>query len=212
MSEKLVLELYERVATLENKVAALEKILSGVVIAKEPDTEAIIKAKGKYRNLSKYLAKSGKDVIDLTFPEIEEIIQDKLPPCARDHRANWSNTRSISLARSWMDVGYRTTTVNVEKEQVRFERALSNKSMSKYEPLGKYLYKTGQDRVVLDFAEIEQRILGFELIESLKKHEAAWYGTYTASPTHVWKKAWCAWGYQVERVSLTDRQVAFYKV
>jgi len=211
MSEKLVLELYERVATLENKVAALEQLLSGAVIAKAPDTEIITKAKGKYKNLSNYLAKSGKDVIDLTFPEIEEILQDTLPPCARDHRANWSNTRSISLARSWMDVGYRTTTVDVYNEKVRFERALSNKSMSKYEPLGKYLHKTGQERVVLSFTELE-RILGFELIDSLQKHEAAWYGTFTASPTHVWKKAWCAWGYQVERVNLTERQVAFYKL
>lgn len=211
MSEKLVLELYERVATLENKVATLEKLLSNVVIAKEPDTEVITKAKGKYKNLANYLTKSGKDVIDLTFAEIEEILQDSLPPCARDHRANWSNTRSISLARSWMDVGYRTTTVDVCKENVRFERALSNKSMSKYEPMGKYLYKTGQERVVLTFAEFE-RIVGFEMIESLKKHEAAWYGTFTASPTHVWKKAWCAYGYQVERVSLDEGKVVFYKL
>ena len=78
--------------------------------------------------------------------------------------------------------------------------------MSKYEPLGKYLERIGQKRITLEFTEIES-ILGFDLIDTLRKHPAAWYGTAEKSPTHVLKN-----GYEVETVSLEQEQVAFYKV
>jgi len=212
MSEKLLLELYDRVATLENKVAALEQLSIGA-ITETPDTEkpSEIKSKGKYKNLSDYLANSGKEIVDLTFAEIEEIMQDELPPCAREHRANWSNTTTISLTRSWMSVGYRTTMVDLPNEKVRFEKMEGKKTMSKYDALGQYLEKSGQKKVALTFSEIEE-ILGFELIESLRKHEVAWYGASEKSPTHVWKKVWCSYGYQVDTVSLDNENVVFYKI
>lgn len=207
MSEKLILELYERVATLESKVAALEK-------EKRVDDGAY-EVKGKYRLLSDYLVGSGKNEIVLNFSQIEEILQEKLPPSARQHRATWSNTQTIALSKSWYNVGYRTVDVDMKNEVVKFERANSakegNLTMSKYEPLGKYLEKIGKQRIQLNFSEIEA-VLGFELIGTLKKHPAAWYGTAEKSPTHVWKKVWHSYGYEVETVNLQQEHVVFYKV
>ena len=207
MSEKLILELYERVATLESKVAALEK--------EKQTSDGIGEVKGKYRLLSDYLAGSGKNEIILNFSQIEEILQEKLPPSARQHRANWSNTQTIALCKAWYNVGYRTVDVDMEREIVKFEKANSakegNLTMSKYEPLGKYLEQLGKKRIPLNFCEIES-VLGFGLIESLKKHPMAWYGTADKSPTHVWKKVWCAYGYEVETVNLEEERVVFCKV
>ena len=207
MSEKLILELYERVAILESKVEALEK--------QNQANDGISEIKGKYRLLSDYLVGSGKNEIVLTFSQIEEILEEKLPPSARQHRANWSNTQTIALPKSWYNVGYRTVDVDMQKEIVKFERANSAKegslTMSKYEPLGKYLERIGQKRITLKFTEIES-VLGFDLIDTLRKHAAAWYGTAEKSPTHVWKKVWCAYGYEVETVNLEQEQVVFYKV
>ena len=86
-----------------------------------------------------------------------------------------------------------------------------NITISKYEPLGKYLEKTGLNKVTLLFSEIEN-ILGFGLIDSLRKHQIAWYGAAEKSPTHVWKKVWCKYGYQVETVNLEEEKVVFYKL
>ena len=146
MSETLLLELYERVAALEKKtpnsneqriialeekVAALEKALADSVSAektgKNPPAERAVRnppaeRRGKYRYLSNYLLKSGKDVIELTFSQIEEILQAKLPPSARQNRTMWANTKTHSNALSWMNVGYYTADLDMENETVKFER------------------------------------------------------------------------------------------
>ena len=217
MSDKLILELYERVVTLEDKVAILENAMSekqsaNTVCGRDED---VVEIKGKYRLLSDYLVSTGKNEITLTFSEIEEILHEKLPPSARLHRANWSNTQTLALAKSWYNVGYRTVEVDMTNEIIKFERANSAKegslTMSKYEPLGKYLEQSGERQLSLSFFEIEN-ILGFELIDSLRKHPMAWYGAAEKSPTHVWKKVWCAYGYEVKTVDLDVGQVVFHKV
>ncbi|MCL2751974.1 MAG: hypothetical protein FWE62_04365 [Firmicutes bacterium] len=214
MNDKLLLELFERVVTLEEKVAALEKA------AANPQSETVVvesfgEVKGKYRYLSDYLLSSDKDIITLTFSKIEEIIGEKLPPSAREHRAMWANTQTHSLSRAWFNIGFRTTEVDIDNERAKFERVRftseGKATMSKYEPLGQYLEKSGKEKVELSFSEIEN-ILGFKLIDSLRKHQIAWYGAAEKSPTHVWKKVWCSYGYQVETVNLDEGCVVFCKV
>ncbi|MCL2371069.1 MAG: hypothetical protein FWC80_07585 [Firmicutes bacterium] len=216
MSEKLILELYERVATLENKVTALEVFLETQANdTSKCNVKPIGEVKGKYRLLSDYLVSNDKNIVVLKFSDIEDILQEKLPPSARKHRENWSNTQTLSIPRAWLNVGYRSVEVDMRNEVVKFEKANSakegNLTMSKYEPLGKYLERTGHNQVSLSFSEIEN-ILGFELIESLKKHPMTWYGVAEKSPTHVWKKVWCAYGYEVKTVDLDAKKVVFYKV
>ena len=122
MSEKLLLELYERIVTLENKVAKLEQATAQKLPDEKNKGKTISDVNGKYRYLADYLASSGEDIIDLTFTELEKIIRSKLPDSCRKHRAIWANSDSHSIAVAWIAAGYRTTTVDITGERVRFER------------------------------------------------------------------------------------------
>ena len=59
----------------------------------------------------------------LTFPELEKIIGDTLPPAARKHRAWWSNSHKRHVqASAWLAVGWRVKQVDLSGETVSFER------------------------------------------------------------------------------------------
>lgn len=121
MSEKLLLELFDRVAALEEKMVAIERNLSTIEDDKEEST-GMVELKGKYRLFSDYLQKCESDVLILSFNDIEEILHQELPPSAREHRAMWANTETNSLAASWLNIGYRTTKVDLENEKIKFEK------------------------------------------------------------------------------------------
>jgi len=111
--DRIILEMLNRISILEEKVASLESGAEMIMSEEESDMQ---KAVGKkYRYLADYLLKSGKERVTLTFSEIENILQTKLPQSANDHRAFWSNSTSHSIALSWMNVGYETTEVNMGK-------------------------------------------------------------------------------------------------
>ncbi len=114
--EKLMLNMVERISTLEDRVTALEK---ENVVLQEGDSS---KGSRKYRFLSEYLTNSNQKSVTLTFTEIEKILQFNLPDSARNHRPFWANTTTHSIALSWLSVGYETVSVNMEKEIVVFEK------------------------------------------------------------------------------------------
>lgn len=122
MSEKLLLELYERLVVLEGKVAALEKFSTEKPVESQSKSRSVKEVRGKYRYLADYLANCQRDIVDLTFDELEEIIKSKLPESCRKHRAIWANSNSHSIAVAWIAAGYRTTDVNIKEKKVRFER------------------------------------------------------------------------------------------
>jgi hypothetical protein len=116
MSERLLLELYNRIVILEDRVGKLEQ--------EKPVQETKLSAveiKGKYRFLSDYLYSSGEDFLKLTFAQIEKTAKVALPE-SKKYREFWSNTESHSIALAWLNVGYRTTTVDVDEETVCFEK------------------------------------------------------------------------------------------
>ena len=77
----------------------------------------------KYRSLSKYLQESDKDMLRKTFKEVESLIEGKLPLSAWEHRAWWSNSTTHSHARhGWLDAGYETAQVDLDKEELIFVR------------------------------------------------------------------------------------------
>jgi len=51
----------------------------------------------KYKALEKHLLRNGMRQIPMTFVDIEAVIEDRLPPSARKHRAWWSNNPSNSV-------------------------------------------------------------------------------------------------------------------
>lgn len=114
MSDKLLLELYDRIKILEERVENLEN--------KKIGKKNNVKGSNKYRYLSKYLVQSNKDIVKISFKEIENILSLKLPQSAYNHRAFWANSESHSIALSWLSVGFITTEVDMGTKIVQFER------------------------------------------------------------------------------------------
>lgn len=112
--DRILLEMLDRIKKLEEKVEKLEKAAS------PSETAAVCKTSNKYRHLSTHLAKSTSPV-RLSFQEIEQIVGFRLPPSAYSYREFWANTKSHSIALSWMGVGFKTVEVSLEEEYVVFE-------------------------------------------------------------------------------------------
>lgn len=78
-------------------------------------------AKGdKYIALTAYLAKSGKDVVKMSFREIESILGERLPESAYKYPALWSNSESHSIAFGWLDAGYMSQNLSIANQTVEF--------------------------------------------------------------------------------------------
>ena len=92
--DKIIIDLLNRIVTLEEKVAKLENTET---VVQANDTELPSGSK-KYRFLSDYLYASNQTRIKLSYAEIEDILKFKLPDSASTHRAFWANTTSHSIA------------------------------------------------------------------------------------------------------------------
>ncbi len=81
---------------------------------------------GKYDPLEKYLRALPKsqEKITLSFESIEQVLNDRLPPSAHEHRAWWGNQKQGTHveAIAWMDAGWMVDTVNLHEKWVRFVR------------------------------------------------------------------------------------------
>jgi alkylated DNA nucleotide flippase Atl1 len=76
----------------------------------------------KYAALTKYLEDQTDDGVVMSFPELDELI-DQLPPSARSHRPWWANAKdSAGQARGWLDAGWSVKSVDMDGEQVTFVR------------------------------------------------------------------------------------------
>jgi len=122
--EKIIIDLLVRVKELEDRVTILEGKESNKISNVNATSKEEISGGQKYRALSLYLKNSNLDHIKMTFTEIEEVLGFSLPPCARAHRENWSNTTTISLPCSWLKVGYKSVEVDMAGEYVVFEKDL----------------------------------------------------------------------------------------
>jgi len=77
----------------------------------------------KYENLAQYLAGKDDKKFMITFKKIEEIIDDKLPKAAREHRAWWANSDSNNHAiQGWLRAGWETSRVDMENQVLIFVR------------------------------------------------------------------------------------------
>ena len=79
----------------------------------------------KYWPLTSYLQHSGKDELTLTFKEIEDILGFGLPNSTKEYRANWANTTTVVFPLTWLDAGYRTHDVDMERGIVHFSKCNS---------------------------------------------------------------------------------------
>ena len=78
-------------------------------------------AKGdKYIALTSYLKKSDRNIVKMTFKEIERILGDNLPASAYKYAAYWSNSESHALAFGWLDAGYISQKLSLPNQTVEF--------------------------------------------------------------------------------------------
>ncbi len=80
--------------------------------------------------------------------------------------------------------------------------------MSKYDPLTRHLSARRQAQVPMTFPELE-RMLGFPLPASARKHRAWWSNNPSNS---VMTKAWLEAGYQSRDVDLEAERLVFVKL
>jgi hypothetical protein len=77
----------------------------------------------KYSALGDYLKRQRGERVPVTFGEIEKITGTKLPPSAHKHRPWWSNNAKNSvLTKIWLDAGFESEQVNMEKRKLVFRR------------------------------------------------------------------------------------------
>ena len=68
----------------------------------------------KYEKLAEYLKKLEDEKINLTFKEIETILEEPLPEAAKN-RAWWANSATNNHAlNGWMDAGWQTANVDMK--------------------------------------------------------------------------------------------------
>ena len=76
----------------------------------------------EYQKFGKWLKESGKDHVQLSFSQIEEIIGAGLSPAARKYDAWWSNHPSHPLTIQWLDAGYKADAHSLTAETVTLSR------------------------------------------------------------------------------------------
>lgn len=95
----------------------------------------------KYEPLPQFLKSVGGTVHRMSFSDIERILGFKLPKSAYAHEAWWSNNATgHSHARTWMEFGWRTESVDLKSRKVVFRRTSETQppgsSESKKDPWG----------------------------------------------------------------------------
>ena len=85
----------------------------------------------KYDALGEYLSRQAGPEVPMTFAEIERVIGAKLPRSAFDHRAWWSNNAANSvMTKAWINAGFRSSRVDMDKRKLVFERARVSRGMA----------------------------------------------------------------------------------
>jgi hypothetical protein len=81
---------------------------------------------GKYEPLTKFLRNQAVNEVQMTFAQIERVIDANLPPKAQKHRAWWSNSPSNSvMTKAWLDAGFRSEQVDMQGRKLVFRRVSS---------------------------------------------------------------------------------------
>jgi hypothetical protein len=101
----------------------------GVVVVNEEKPVYDAAPTSKYAPLQMHLTNvsHSESYETLRFGEIEQIIGDKLPPSAHNHREWWSNHAGSHVqARAWLEAGWEVESVDQEVRTVRFRRKVAH--------------------------------------------------------------------------------------
>ena len=67
---------------------------------------------GKYEPLKDYLTNCAKNTVELTYDEVEKIIEDVLPYSAHKYRVWWANSGHIQ-ADAWLNAGFKVDSIKL---------------------------------------------------------------------------------------------------
>lgn len=83
---------------------------------------------GKYDPLGEYLRRQRKDLVPMSFRDIEKLIGSRLPR-SRRYPAWWSNNPwNNVMTKVWLEAGYVTEQVDVAGEKIVFRRVTNPRS------------------------------------------------------------------------------------
>lgn len=86
---------------------------------------------GKYEPLRTFLLAQDRELIPMTFAEIESVIGSNLPN-SKHFRAWWSNNPwNNVMTKEWLEAGYQTKSVDVEGEKLVFRQVRKAESVMK---------------------------------------------------------------------------------
>jgi hypothetical protein len=88
---------------------------------------------GKYEPLNVFLKSQSRDLVPMTFADLERVLKSKLPP-SKLHRAWWSNNPDNNvMTKEWLDAGYETESVDIAGEKLVFRRVRRHSDTSSME-------------------------------------------------------------------------------
>lgn len=76
----------------------------------------------KFDPLRKYLEKSGKQSLMLSFAEIEDILQEKLCYSANRYKVYWNPSRTHTCALAIQEAGYKVEKADLENKNIYFSK------------------------------------------------------------------------------------------
>jgi hypothetical protein len=82
----------------------------------------------KYEPLGQFLKQQKHEFVPMTFTEIERVLHAKLPD-SKKYPAWWSNNPSNNvMTKQWLDAGYETESVDIERGKLVFRRKATQAS------------------------------------------------------------------------------------
>lgn len=100
-------------------------VITTTTLEAAPPEEVISPRDSRYTPLALYLQQQLLDhkQLQLTFTEIEKIIQDRLPESARSQRQFWANDSvGHTQSQQWLEAGWRVSTINLSEQKITFAR------------------------------------------------------------------------------------------
>jgi hypothetical protein len=79
---------------------------------------------GKYDGLRQYLLAQPSSNVDITFAEIETILNASLPESAHKYREWWANDQTHVEAQAWLSAGWKVQSCNLVTRRVVFQKGL----------------------------------------------------------------------------------------
>jgi hypothetical protein len=128
----------------------------------------------KYEPLTHFLSSSKRTVVELTFREIERIIDARLPASAVKHRAFWSNNGAgHAHAQAWLEAGYESENVDIDKGRIVFRRAKEDSAApSNMTPAQRK--RLGQERFAAIYGSMKGTIHIPEGVDIMEPVELEW--------------------------------------